>query len=304
MNNFLIKKFVKNYENIRDPKVRDSYSRLAGALGIIINTLLCIVKIAAGIIFNSLAILADGINNLADASSSIILLIGIKLASKPADKDHPFGHARIEYITGLIISFIILVIGVQLLFKSIDKIRFPEPIQFSYITIVILVLAILIKIWHAMFNLSVGKTIDSSAIIATGADSRNDVISTSAVLISIIIDKITGLQLDGYMGALVAIFIIYSGIQLVLESASPLLGRAPDQKLVENIEEIIHSHESVIGFHDLHVHCYGPGKTFASVHIEINAGVDPFVSHDIIDKIENQIEKELKIKIVAHMDPK
>ncbi|NLY71699.1 MAG: cation transporter [Clostridiales bacterium] len=304
MKNFLIKIFVKDYQNVEDPKVRDSYSKLAGTLGILINAFLCVIKIAAGIVFNSLAILADGINNLADASSSIILLIGIKLASKPADKDHPFGHARIEYITGLIISFIILVIGVQLLFKSIDKIRFPEPIQFSYITIVILVLAILVKIWHALFNLSVGKTIDSPAIKATGADSRNDVISTSAVLVNIIIDRVTGLQLDGYMGALVALFIIYSGIQLVLESASPLLGRAPDQKLVERIEKIIHSHENVIGCHDLHVHCYGPGKTFASVHIEINADIDPFISHDIIDRIENQIERELKIKIVAHMDPK
>lgn len=303
MKRFLIKTFIKDHENTKDPKVRNSYSKLAGAVGIVTNTVLCTLKIVAGLIFNSVAILADGINNLADASSSIILLIGVKLASKPADEDHPYGHARIEYITGLIISFLIIIIGVQLLFKSIDKIRNPEPTEFSYITLIILALAIAVKIWQALFNISIGKAINSSAIKATGTDSRNDVISTSAVLISIVVSEISGLQLDGIMGALVALFIIFSGIQLILETSSPLLGSAPDEQLVEDIQNIIRSFDGVIGTHDLAVHNYGPGRIFASVHIEVNAEEDPIASHDMIDNIERAIKEELKVELVAHTDP-
>jgi len=303
MRKLLIKIFIKDYENTKDPKVRNSYSKLAGAVGIVSNAILCTIKIAAGLIFNSIAILADGVNNLADASSSIILLIGIKLASKPADKTHPYGHARIEYITGLIISFLIIIIGIQLLFSSIEKIRNPEPVEFSYLTIVILLLAILIKVWQALFNFRIGETINSAAIKATGTDGRNDVISTSAVLFGVIISKFTGLQLDGYIGTLVAVFIIYSGIRLIQETSTPLLGEAPDPELVKEIEDRIQTFDGVLGIHDLVVHNYGPGRTFASVHIEVDAHGDLIASHDTIDNIERTISRDLKIELVAHMDP-
>lgn len=303
MGKFLIKTFIKDYENTKEPQVRDSYSKLAGVIGIATNVLLCTLKIAVGLIFNSIAILADGINNLADASSSVILLVGIKLASRPADEDHPYGHARIEYLTGLIISLLIIVVGFQLLLTSIDKIMNPYPLEFSYISIVILALAIGIKIWQALFYLKVGQTIHSSTIKATGTDSRNDVISTSVVLLSIIVGKISGFQLDGFMGALVAIFIVYSGIQLIRETSTPLLGGAPDPELVAEIESRILACDGVIGIHDLVVHNYGAGRTFASVHIEVDAHGDLIASHDMIDNIERTIVGDLKIELVAHMDP-
>lgn len=303
MRKLLIKLFIKDYLNIKDPKVRNSYSRLAGAVGIISNIILCTVKIAAGLIFNSIAILADGINNLADASSSVILLIGIRMASKPADETHPYGHARIEYLTGLVISFLIIILGIQLLFSSADKIRNPEPLEFSFVVIALLLIAILIKIWQALFNYKIGETINSSAIKATGTDGRNDVISTSAVLISIIAGKLTGLHLDGYTGALVALFIIYSGIQLIKETSTPLLGEAPDPELVAEIENRIIAYDGVLGIHDLIVHNYGPGRIFASVHVEVDANGDLIASHDVIDNIERTISEDLKIELVAHMDP-
>jgi cation diffusion facilitator family transporter len=253
--------------------------------------------------FHSIAILADGINNLTDASSSAILLIGIRLSSRPADADHPYGHARIEYITGLIISFIIMVVGFQLLLQSIDRIRYPQAPSFQILTIVILLLAIGVKVWQAMFNLHVGKRISSATIKAAGADSRNDVISTAVVLLSLLVGHYTGLHVDGIMGCLVALFIMYSGFQLILETASPLMGTAPDPELVEEIRKRILSHKEVIGIHDLVVHNYGPGRTFASVHIEVDGKGDLIASHDAIDNIERAVAHDLKIQMVAHMDP-
>ena len=255
---FLIRIFVKDYENTKDPVVRDRYGRLVGIVGIATNILLSGIKIAVGFFFNSIAILADGINNLADASSAIILLIGIRLAAKPADEEHPYGHARIEYITGLLISFLIILLGVQLLKTSIEKIRFPEPVEFSWLLVIVLALSIGIKIWQAFFYIRIGETIRSSTIQATGTDSRNDVISTSAVLLSLILGKVTGLQLDGVMGGIVALFIIYSGIQLIRETSTPLLGSSPDPELVDDIRNRILAYEGVLGIHDLVVTTMGP----------------------------------------------
>lgn len=303
MNDLLIKLLIKNHENTSDPKVRQQYGKVAGIVGILSNLLLCIMKICIGFFSKSIAILADGINNLADASSSIITLIGFKLSSLPEDEKHPYGHARIEYLTGLFISILIIVIGVQLFRSSLEKILHPDPVQFSYITVAMLVAAILIKLWQAFFNVKIGRRIQSVALMATAADSRNDVISTAAVLISLIIAEITGFQTDGYMGCLVALFILWSGIQLIRETTSPLLGEAPDEEMVKAIIEITEREPSVLGIHDLMVHNYGPGKVFASMHIEVDADADLMKSHDMIDNIERIVKETLHIEFVAHMDP-
>ena len=303
MTNFLTKLFVKDYENTADPIVRKRYGRFAGIVGILSNGILCAMKIIIGVISGSIAIIADGINNLADASSSIITLIGFKLASLPEDKDHPYGHARIEYLTGLFISVLIIVLGLQLLRSSFLKVLHPDPLSFSWTTVLILVIAILIKVWQALFNITLGKRIDSVALKATGADSRNDVISTAAVLLSVLLGRLLHIQLDGYMGCLVALFIIWSGIQLIRETSSPLLGEAPDEELVKSIELAVLSQENVLGIHDLIVHNYGPGKVFASIHIEVDARGDLLESHDMIDNIERMVKETLPIEFTAHMDP-
>lgn len=303
MSTFLAKLFVKDYKNTSDPKVRERYGKFAGIVGIISNVILCTMKIVVGLVSSSIAIVADGVNNLADASSSIITLVGFKLAAMPEDKNHPYGHARIEYLTGLFISVLIIVLGLQLLRSSFDKVLHPDPLSFSYTTVIILVIAIIIKIWQAAFNIGIGKKIKSVALMATGADSRNDVIATSAVLISVIVGKIFQIQLDGYMGCLVALFIIWSGVQLIRETSSPLLGEAPDEDLVRTIEETVLANEGVLGIHDLVVHNYGPGKIFASIHIEVDAKGNLMESHDMIDNIERTVKNNLKIEFTAHMDP-
>lgn len=303
MNNFLFKRFIKDYENIKDTKVRDQYGKLAGIVGIISNSILCIAKILVGFISGSIAIVADGVNNLADASSSLITLAGFKLASMPEDEEHPYGHARIEYLSGMAVSVMIILVGVELGKSSIDKIIDPSPLEFSWTLVLVLIFAIAIKIWQALFNISAGKKIDSVALIATGTDSRNDVISTTIVLAGVLIGHFANVQIDGYLGLLVALFILWSGISLVKETISPLLGEAPDPELVAQIAQIAKSHEGILDIHDLVVHNYGPGKIFASIHLEVDASVDVMVSHDLIDNIEHDIANELNINITAHMDP-
>lgn len=303
MTEALLKIFVKDYQNTKDPGVREAYGKFAGAVGIISNVILCLMKITIGLLTASIAIVADGINNLADASSSVITLIGFKLSTLPEDKDHPYGHARYEYLTGLLVSVLIIIVGVQLLRSSFDKVLNPEETVFNTTTATILVIAIAIKVWQAMFNIKLGKRIDSMTLIATGTDSRNDVIATTAVLIALIVTKITGLQLDGIMGCFVALFIIWSGISLVRETISPLLGEAPDEELVKEIERRTWEFEGVLGIHDLIVHNYGPGKVFASLHVEVDAAGDILDAHDMIDNIEKSISEALKINLVIHMDP-
>ncbi|MBR4074464.1 MAG: cation transporter [Firmicutes bacterium] len=303
MHNLLLKAFVKDYQNTADPQVREAYGKLAGTVGIVSNTIVSVFKIAVGMIFSSISILADGLNNLADASSSLITLIGFRMASKPADEDHPYGHARIEYITGLIVSFLIIMLGVETLKSSAAKIMEPEPLQFSMIAVGVLVASIVVKLWQASFNMKMGEAIDSATLKATGADSRNDVISTTAVLISLLIGKFTGLQLDGYMGVLVALFILWSGICLIKETSDPLLGLAPDPTLVKQLEERVLAYEGILGIHDLVVHDYGPGRVFASVHAEVDANGNVMESHDLIDNIEKEVGAALKMELVIHMDP-
>lgn len=303
MGNFLFKKFIKNYEDVKNPKVRDSYGKLAGIVGIISNLLLCAMKMLVGFFSGSIAIVADAVNNLADASSSVITLAGFKLASLPEDEEHPYGHARIEYIAGVVVSLIIIIVGVELGKSSFDKILHPEPLEFSIYVVIVLLLAICIKIWQALFNISAGKKINSVTLIATGADSRNDVIATTAVLISIVAGYIFNVHIDGYIGILVALFIIWSGINLVRETISPLLGEAPDPELVKEIEDITLNYDGVIGIHDLVVHNYGPGKVFASIHIEVDSSVDVMISHDLVDNIERRLQHDLNIFVTAHLDP-
>ena len=303
MTKFLIRIFVKDYKNVKDPSTRGRYGRLAAIVGIATNVLLSGLKIAVGLLFGSIAILADGINNLTDASSSVILLIGIWFAAKPPDEEHPYGHARIEYLTGVLISFIIIFLGIQLLMTSVAKIHQPEPVRFSWLLVLALAFSIIIKVWQAFFYIEIGKTIESSAIKATGLDSRNDVISTSAVLLSVFLGRLTDLPLDGIMGAAVALFIIYSGIKLIKETAAPLLGNPPDKELVDEIRKRVLTYEGVLGIHDLIVHNYGPGRTFATLHIEVDAHGDLIASHDMVDSIEREIAEDLQLQLVAHMDP-
>lgn len=303
MINLLIKKFVQNYEDIKNPIVRESYGKFSSILGIICNVLLCTSKILVGLIFNSVSITADGINNLSDAGSSVITLIGFKLASKPADKDHPFGHARIEYIAGLIVSFIILLLGVELIKTSFAKIISPEPLDFSIIMVIVLILSILVKLFMYFANINLSKRITSATIKATAKDSLNDVIATSAVLASVIISKLTNLQLDGYIGMLVAVFIIFSGIEILKEILNPLLGEPPSKDLVNTVVKKIMSYDGVINIHDLVIHNYGANKYFATVHVEVSYKEDILESHDMIDNIERDFLSDMGINLVVHLDP-
>ncbi len=303
MNETLYKFFIKNYEDVKNPAVRESYGKLGGTIGVLSNLILSIIKICGGIISSSISIIADGINNLSDAASSIITLLGFKLASIPEDEDHPYGHARIEYLAGLIISMIIIFVGCALGKNSIYKVLNPSPLNISNYVIIMLVLSIFIKIWQANLNYSIGKKINSLTLKATATDSRNDVIATSMVLLSSIVAKFTNINLDGYLGIAIAVFIIYSGIILIKETASPLLGESPDTELVDEIISLVLSYDGVLGLHDLVVHNYGARRTFASLHIEVDADVDIMVSHDIVDNIEKEMRNKLHIHFIAHMDP-
>ena len=302
MTKIIMSLFLKN-KNPENASDRESYGKVAGIVGIVCNIILSIMKFVVGTISNSVAITADATNNLSDAGSSVVTLVGFKMSEKPADRDHPYGHARIEYITGLIISFIILLIGFEIFTSSAEKIFKPEKNQFNIATVVVLVVSILAKLWLGLFNKKLGKTIKSKALIATAADSRNDSIATTVVLISTLISHFFGINLDGYMGVAVAIFILVSGIGLVKETVSPLLGQPPSKEIYEKIEKKMLSYENVLGVHDLMVHSYGPGSYFASAHIEMDARINVLVCHDIMDTIERDFLSDENIHLVVHLDP-
>ena len=301
MTNLLIKLFLKQDEN--KPLNREKYGRLAGIVGIFCNIFLSIAKFIIGSLAHSVSITADATNNITDAGSSVVTLIGFRLSEKPADEDHPYGHARIEYITGLIVSFLIILIGYDSLKSAVDKILNPEDIKFSYAAVIVLVLSIAIKLWLSSFNNTLGKKIKSKALSATAADSRNDCISTGAVLVSTLVSHFTDINLDGYIGAFVGLFIIYSGISLVRETVGPLLGQAPSKEMYEKIEKEILSYENVLGIHDLMVHSYGPDSYFASAHIEMDARLDVLICHEIMDTIERDFANKFNIHLVVHLDP-
>ena len=303
MTKLLVRLFVKNYNATQLPEVRASYGKLSGLVGIFCNVVLFGVKFFLGTITASVAITADAFNNLGDASSGIVSFFGFKMASRPADKEHPYGHARYEYLAGLTVCVLILVIGVELLKESFGKILNPTPIVFSPITLVVLLLAIGVKLWLAFFNRSLGKRIASQTLLATAADSRNDVIATGTVIVATVLSHVTKLELDGYMGLGVALFILYSGVNLVKETLDPILGKAADEELVKEIEGRIMGYEGVLGTHDLMIHDYGPGRQFGSVHVEVAAEEDVLKSHDIIDNIERDFLEELNLHLIVHMDP-
>ncbi len=303
MFDFIMKALVPGYGKKDEPQIREKSGRVAGAVGIVTNFLLFVIKLIAGFVSGSVAIMADAVNNLTDSGSSIVMLVGFKLAGKPADEKHPFGHARIEYLSGVIVSFIVLFLGLELGMTSVEKIITPQDAEFSTVALAILLVSILIKLWQCFFYRSVGKTIHSDTVFATSSDSRNDVIATSVVLLGALITRFTSLNLDGFLGLAVAIFIVISGVKLIMETGNPLLGMAPDEKLVRTIYEKILSYDGIFGIHDLTVHNYGEGKCFASVHCEVPAERDILVSHDIIDNIERDFQRDLGIHLVIHLDP-
>ena len=299
----LARYFIKNYEQTESPSVRQSYGVLCGSVGIGFNILLFIGKFLAGLISNSIAITADAFNNLSDAGSSLITLIGFKMAGQKPDTEHPFGHGRIEYLTGLLVSLLILLMGVELIKSSVSKILHPEATECTPVVAGILIVSILVKLYMYLYNRSTGRKIDSAAMMATAADSLSDMLSTSVVLIATLIGKFTGLQIDGWCGLLVGIFILYAGFSAAKDTISPLLGQPPQKEFVEKIESIVQSYPQVLGIHDLIVHDYGPGRVMISLHAEVPASGDMLHLHDTIDNIERQLHRELHCDAVIHMDP-
>ena len=303
MTSLLLRLFVKNHDDTENPVVRGAYGKLAGAVGIVCNLLLFAGKLLAGILSGSVAVTADAVNNLSDASSSLVTLLGFKLAERPADEEHPYGHARIEYISGLVVAALILLIGAELAKSSFSKILHPETVEFSLLTLGVLIGSILVKLWMALFCRKLGRRIDSTTLLATSADSRNDVISTAAVLVGCLVGYFFDVKLDGYIGMAVALFIIWSGCSIAKDTINPLLGERASEELVRNISDLILSHEKILGIHDLMVHDYGPGNCFASVHAEMDSAEDPLICHDIIDDIERDALRELQVHLVIHYDP-
>lgn len=303
MTEWLVRHFVRMSEQTDDPAVRMRYGQFAGIVGIICNVMLCLGKGAIGLVSGSVSIVADAVNNLSDAASNIVSLLGFKLASRPADPEHPYGHGRYEYLAGLVVAALVLAIGINLAWSSVQKIIAPSPTEFSGALVAVLVLSIAVKLWMAAFNRSIGRRINSDTLEATAVDSRNDVISTAAVLACACISRATGVDLDGWAGLAVGAFICWSGVGLLRDTVSPLLGQAPSPELVEHIHDKILSYPGVLGTHDLMVHDYGPGRQFASAHVEMAAEADPLESHDLIDNIEQDFKMEDGLIVTLHYDP-
>ena len=303
MTKLLLRLFVKNYDNCADTGVRAKVGKLSGFVGILSNALLCGLKLLVGTISGSVSITADAMNNLTDAASAIVTLIGFKLAEQPADEDHPYGHARYEYLSGLAVAALVLLIGFELAKTSVQKIIHPASVAFSWALVIVLVGSVLVKLWLSRFNTVLGKHIGSSTLLATAADSRNDVISTLVVLAAALVEKFTGYRVDGYMGLAVAVFILYSAVQLAKETISPLLGEAASPELNKLIAEMMEAEPRVLGFHDLMVHDYGPGQRFGSLHVEMDQREDPLSCHELIDDMERLCLEKYNIHLVIHYDP-
>ena len=303
MINLLVKTFVKGAGNVQDPQVRQRYGTLSGAVGIFLNLLLSAGKMIAGLITGSIAITADAFNNLTDAGSSVVTLVGFRMAGKQADDDHPFGHGRIEYLSGLAVSVVILLVGLELAKSSVEKIIHPEPVEFSWLSAGILIAAICVKLWMSYFNRSLSRRIGSAAMAATATDSLSDAVATSAVLLSAIIGKFTGVNIDAWAGILVALFILRAGWGAAKDTLNPLLGQSPDPELVRDIERTVLAHPQVVGIHDMIIHDYGPGRSMMSLHAEVPAGSDIMEVHDEIDAIERELKAKYHIDASIHMDP-
>lgn len=303
MTQFLIKTFVKDYQNTNNKDVRHRYGILGSIVGIVCNLILFIVKILIGMVLKSVSVTADAFNNLSDSGSAIVTLIGFKLSSKPADVNHPFGHGRFEYISGFIVAFIIMLVGIEFLKTSVDKIINPQDLNFNIISIIILLISIIVKLWLSIFNKDLGKRINSTAMEATSMDSLGDVLATSATIISVLVFAIAKVNIDGYIGVLVAFIVLYAGFKIAKDTLEPLIGVGIDPKIAQSIHNKVMSYEGILGMHDLIVHNYGPGKSMASLHAEVPSNVDIETSHEIIDKIEREVLQELGVFLVIHMDP-
>lgn len=306
MTSLLSRLFVKNHEDTSNPHVRRAYGTLVSITGIILNILLFAAKFLVGTLFGSVSITADAVNNLSDAGAQIVSLISFRIAAKPADREHPFGHARIEYVSSMIVSFLILLIGVELLRESVAKIFAPQLPERSWVAIAVLGGSILVKLWLGLFNLRIGKKIDSSVMRATAADSLSDAVSTSAVLVCTLILLLfpeSNLNLDAYVGVAVAVMILVAGVKILLETKNSILGEAPSDEIVKEITALVESTPDALGIHDLTVHNYGPGHVIAALHVEVDGKVDIFESHDMIDNIERTLRREYGIEATIHMDP-
>lgn len=303
MTRFLIRRFVKNPSDTGDSRVRLAYGRLAGAAGLTANIFLFLLKLAAGLLAGSLAVMADAFNNLSDAGSSVVTLVGFKLSAAPPDQEHPFGHGRMEYLSTLVVAALIIVAGFELVTASFDKILHPTLPDFGVIQVVILILAIGGKLWMALFYRRIGGIIDSETLKAAAEDSRNDVICTGVVLISSVVGWISGLAIDGYVGVAVALFVMWSGVSIMKNTISPLLGQAPSPELVRSIRETVMAHDGVVGVHDLMVHNYGPGRCVISLHAEVPCREDLLRSHDRVDCIEKELMAKYHAIVCIHMDP-
>ena len=300
----LVKLFVKDSDNCDNPKVRTAYGNLSGVCGIILNLLLFGGKLFAGIVSASVSVIADALNNLSDAGSSVVTFLGFKLASRPADREHPFGHGRYEYVAGLGISVVILLMGVELIKSSIEKIITPEDkTAISTLSLAIMIASIFVKLWMYFFNSGLSRKINSTALKAAALDSLTDCIATSVVIIGLLISASTGVQIDGWLGVCVSLFILFTGVSTFRESLSPLLGKAPDAEFVDEIKETVLKNDMIVGIHDLIIHDYGPGRQMISLHAEVPAEGNIMELHDVIDNIENELRETLGCEATIHMDP-
>lgn len=303
MVSFLARFFIKDYDNTESPCVRQAYGVLCGAVGIVLNVLLFAVKFLAGFLSNSMAVTADAFNNLSDAGSSLITLVGFKMAEQKPDPNHPFGHGRIEYLSGLLVSIAILIMAFELIRSSVSKIIHPQSVDFSLLTILILSVSIAVKLYMAYYNRKISKKINSAAIHAAATDSLSDSLATAAVLIASLVGELTGVNIDSYCGVLVGLFIFYAGFCAARDTISPLLGQPPQQEFVDQVTGIVLSYDNILGIHDMIVHDYGPGRIMLSLHAEVPANGSLLVLHDTIDNIEHQLHRELNCEAVIHMDP-
>ena len=303
MTEFLVRHFIKDYKDVEKISVRTAYGVLSSIVGIFCNVFLFVVKFVVGIVLHSVSVTADAFNNLSDAGSSIISFVGVKMAEKPADRDHPFGHGRIEYIAALIVSFLVLEVGFTFLKDSIGKIRIPEELNFQMISVFILVLSVAVKLWLGLFNRRLGEKINSKVMMAVFTDSMGDAVTTGATIISILFFGVTGINIDGFVGVGVALVVMWAGVGIARDTLEPLIGEPIDPEIYTRIKQFVESYEGIEGTHDLIVHNYGPGRSMASIHAEVPNDVDIEQSHEIIDRIERAVAKELGIFLVIHMDP-
>ena len=299
----LVRLFIKDCDNVTDPAVRERYGILSGAVGIVLNLLLSAGKLFAGLMTGSISITADAFNNLSDAGSSVVTLVGFKLAGQKADDGHPFGHGRMEYLAGLLVSLMILLVGVELGRSSIGKILHPEAVDFSLVSTGILAASILVKLWMGQFNRGLGRKIGSAAMAATAADSLSDAVATTAVLAGTLVNRFAHVNIDGWVGLAVAVFILRSGWGAAKDTINPLLGESPDPELVKQLRDLVLSHPQVVGMHDLIIHDYGPGRRLCSFHAEVPQDADILDAHDAIDHIEREIKEKFGIETTVHMDP-